>query len=186
VWFARGIFLALFLLAGASFATRSAKADITYTWDYDSGSVYAGSMTVKGSAQSAGEIQLTDVLTFSFTTPEGSITQPSQLIGSDFPLRISSTDASPTPTAQEMEAQAGTLSFNVEFDKDWSMPKYENAFDSTGSSGHFGQGHWTITGATISSVPEPSSAVLAAIGAVAILAYGWSRHRREQRRQAAA
>jgi hypothetical protein len=41
--------------------------------------------------------------------------------------------------------------------------------------------------ATVSSVPEPSSAVLASIGAVvAFLALGWCRHRREQRRQAAA
>jgi hypothetical protein len=34
-------------------------------------------------------------------------------------------------------------------------------------------------------VPEPSSAILAAIGAVAFIAYGWSR-RRAQRRQGAA
>jgi hypothetical protein len=39
----------------------------------------------------------------------------------------------------------------------------------------------------IATVPEPSSAVLASIGAVvAFLAYGWSHHRRAQRRQAAA
>jgi hypothetical protein len=39
----------------------------------------------------------------------------------------------------------------------------------------------------IATIPEPSSAVLASIGAVvALLAYGWSRHRREQRRQASA
>jgi len=37
------------------------------------------------------------------------------------------------------------------------------------------------------AVPEPPSAVLASIGAVAaFLAYGWSRHRRAKRRQAAA
>ncbi len=36
------------------------------------------------------------------------------------------------------------------------------------------------------AVPEPSTALVAAIGAVAFIAYGWSRHRREQRRQAAA
>jgi hypothetical protein len=35
-------------------------------------------------------------------------------------------------------------------------------------------------------VPEPSTAVVAVFGAVAFLAYGWSRHRREQWRQAAA
>jgi hypothetical protein len=38
----------------------------------------------------------------------------------------------------------------------------------------------------VSAVPEPSTAIVAAFGAVAILAYGWSRHSREQRRQAAA
>jgi hypothetical protein len=36
------------------------------------------------------------------------------------------------------------------------------------------------------AVPEPSTAILAAFGAVAVLAYGLSRHRREQRRQATA
>jgi hypothetical protein len=40
---------------------------------------------------------------------------------------------------------------------------------------------------TLLIVPEPSSVVLASIGAVgAFLAYGWSRHRRQQRRMAAA
>ena len=39
----------------------------------------------------------------------------------------------------------------------------------------------------IAAVPEPSTGLLASIGAVvAILAYGWSHHRRVQRRQAAA
>jgi hypothetical protein len=36
------------------------------------------------------------------------------------------------------------------------------------------------------SVPEPSSVVLAAVGAVTLCAYRWCRHRRHQRRQAAA
>jgi hypothetical protein len=36
------------------------------------------------------------------------------------------------------------------------------------------------------AVPEPSTAVVSMFGAVAFIAYGWSRHRREQRRQAAA
>jgi hypothetical protein len=43
------------------------------------------------------------------------------------------------------------------------------------------------TDSPIATIPEPSSAVLASIGAVAaFLAYGWFRHRRAQRRQAAA
>jgi hypothetical protein len=40
----------------------------------------------------------------------------------------------------------------------------------------------TVPGA----VPEPSTAIVAGFGAVAFIAYGWSRHRRDQRRQAAA
>jgi PEP-CTERM motif len=38
---------------------------------------------------------------------------------------------------------------------------------------------------TAAAVPEPSTAILSLFG-VAFVAYGWSRHRREQRRQAAA
>jgi hypothetical protein len=34
--------------------------------------------------------------------------------------------------------------------------------------------------------PEPSTAIVAVFGAVAFIAYGWSRHRRQQSRQAAA
>lgn len=36
------------------------------------------------------------------------------------------------------------------------------------------------------AVPEPSTAVVAVFGAFGLIAYGWSRHRRKQRRQAAA
>jgi hypothetical protein len=36
------------------------------------------------------------------------------------------------------------------------------------------------------AVPEPSTAILAAFGSVTFITYGWSRHRRAQRRQAAA
>jgi len=39
---------------------------------------------------------------------------------------------------------------------------------------------------TAVAVPEPSTAVVAAFGAVAFIAYGWYRHRREHRRQGAA
>jgi hypothetical protein len=43
-----------------------------------------------------------------------------------------------------------------------------------------------LVSGSLSAVPEPSTAIVAAFGAVAFMAYGWSRHRREQRRQAAA
>jgi hypothetical protein len=38
---------------------------------------------------------------------------------------------------------------------------------------------------TAAAVPEPSTALVSVFGAVAFIAYGWSRHRRQQRRQAA-
>jgi hypothetical protein len=40
--------------------------------------------------------------------------------------------------------------------------------------------------ATLAPSPEPSTAALAVVGAIAFLAYGWSRQRRAQRQQAAA
>jgi hypothetical protein len=43
-----------------------------------------------------------------------------------------------------------------------------------------------VTAALEAVVPEPSTAIVAVFGAMAFLAYGWSRHRREQRRLAAA
>jgi hypothetical protein len=36
------------------------------------------------------------------------------------------------------------------------------------------------------AVPEPSTAIVAVFGAVAFVTYGWTRHRRHQRRPAAA
>jgi hypothetical protein len=41
-------------------------------------------------------------------------------------------------------------------------------------------------GPAATAVPEPSTAILAVFEAVAFVTYGWSRHRRHQRRQAAA
>jgi hypothetical protein len=51
-----------------------------------------------------------------------------------------------------------------------------------------GQGNFNLVQVQTgpASVPEPSTAIVASFGAVAFLAYGWSRHRRQQRRQAAA
>jgi hypothetical protein len=46
----------------------------------------------------------------------------------------------------------------------------------------FGTGNETVTGIP---VPEPATFSVAACGAIAFIAYGWSRHRRERRRQAA-
>jgi hypothetical protein len=43
-----------------------------------------------------------------------------------------------------------------------------------------------LTPVTPASVPEPSTAIVAVFGAAALVTYGWSRRRREERRQGAA
>ena len=43
-------------------------------------------------------------------------------------------------------------------------------------------GEFQLTLATETAIPEPSTAIAAMFGAVAFIAYGWSRHRREHRR----
>jgi hypothetical protein len=56
-----------------------------------------------------------------------------------------------------------------------------------GNGGAQPNAHFSVTLVNqAATVPEPSTALVAALGAVAFLAYGWSRHRRAQRRQAAA
>jgi hypothetical protein len=49
-----------------------------------------------------------------------------------------------------------------------------------------GHDPWVIAVAQGGAVPEPASLCMAGIAITAGLAYGWSRHRREQRRKAAA
>jgi hypothetical protein len=76
---------------------------------------------------------------------------------------------------------SGTIAFNT------APNSNEYAADSTGFN--FAPlptgGPLPFTIAT-TAVPEPSTHILAVFGAVAFLAYGWSRHRRAQRRSEAA
>ena len=65
--------------------------------------------------------------------------------------------------------------------------QYNSSTLWTNSSPSFGgTDPWVIAVAESSAVPEPSTAIVAVFGTVAFIAYGWSRHRRAQRRQAAA
>jgi hypothetical protein len=60
--------------------------------------------------------------------------------------------------------------------------------ETTGTTDPLAHADYTIVEQDFpqTAVPEPSTAVVAVFGATAFIAYGWSRHRREQRRQAAA
>jgi hypothetical protein len=56
-----------------------------------------------------------------------------------------------------------------------------------GNGGAQPNAHFSVTLENqTATVPEPSTALAAVFGAVAFVAYGWSRHRRAQRRPAAA
>jgi len=188
-WFAKGIVVTLFLLSGAVFAPRAAKADITYTWHEDDGQSITGSMTVQSAVQAAGQIPFSDVTSFNFNfdnVPEGSFPF-SSLTSFTFPLPISPLDASPMApptTGTELEAVKSTTYFmSVQFDANWSTTFGEAIIVENVAIG-LGDGHWIITGASpAAAVPEPSTAVVAGIGVVCGLAYAWCRHRRDQRRQ---
>ena len=83
------------------------------------------------------------------------------------------------------------ISVNPQTSADLAIPFSSTSFSSTKpeawiientSVQGFGYRSATIT----SAVPEPSTAVLAATGTVALFAYGWSRQIRAQRRLRAA
>lgn len=183
-WFARGIIVTLCLLSGTAIAPRAAKAGITYTWHEDDGQNVNGSMTVLSAAQLAGQILISDVTSFTFTTPLESFSTQ-DLSTSSFPLPISTMDAAPTSTATSITAaQDEFASIILPFDANWSTPHGEvwlGFIASLPGEIFNGDGHWSITVAT-TVVPEPSSAVLAVFGAVSSFGYVLVRKRRAQRR----
>lgn len=178
--FARGIVVTVFLAYGVVLAPLTAKADITYTWNEDDGKSVTGSMTVLSAAQVAGQITFSDVTSFTFTTTIDTYTS-ANMSPFTFPLPISPTDAAPTSSTSQIILSNPANATFIDFDTNWSTISGEAWFEEMnfGSRLDAGDGHWTISGA----VPEPSTAILAVVGAVSGMAYGWSRHRREQRRQ---
>jgi hypothetical protein len=178
----------LFMLAGFVLTPRAADAgSIIYNWHEDDGQNVTGQLVVSSAAQTAGAITLADITSFNFG---GEIhgfpfefTLP-YVIGS-FPIPISMSDAAPTSASTQLEiggpfAPNGIPSI-VLLDDHYSATDGESWNLQTESFLIYtGSGHWTITSGT---VPEPSSAVLAAVAAVCGLAYGWCGPRWNRRRQ---
>ena len=135
-----------------------------------------------------------DAITFTNTDPNAetlvsgtgltatltSITLAEAAIGEFNDLRFDINNAGVTsPSIDWHRSPSAVPSVNTDF-YGGSILQAETWFTSNPSMG--GTNPWLIA-----SVPEPSTALLASIGAVVgFLAYGWSRHRRAQRRQAAA
>jgi hypothetical protein len=168
------------MLAGLPLAPRAATADITYTWHEDDGLNVTGQLDVNSAAQAAGQIQLSDVLSFDFSVPIGTFTLSD--LNSGFPLPISTLDAAPTGSPGFTAVNTSGSFAEISFDNGWQTPSGEAvSFRTATGSFQSGHGHWTITGAAV-TVPEPSTAAVAVFGAVCGIAYAWARRRRAQRR----
>ena len=169
----------LFMLLGLSLAPRPATAgNIIYTWVEDDAQKVTASFEVKGTAQAAGSIKFTDVVSYSFSNPKLNLTFTTKdLINFDFPISISKTTAGPTTTEASIlnSENAANVQVLQDFDSKWSTKEGETWRSPSGGDG---VGHWTISGA---STPEPSSLVLAATAAIVGLLYGWRSHRGAQR-----
>jgi len=208
---ARTTLSTLLLLAVLAIAPSVALAgDITYTWNEDDGKTVNGQpvngqLTVTSSVQAAGDISIpNDVVSFNFTVPillqATNIQTPETFKAPDLQpgtLPISTIDASPDSpimnlgaTITPVSSVLGIWGLSIGFGPSSiqkNMAEWTSIDKVTGFGGILvttdtGYGHWSITGASVTSVPEPSTAVLLAYGALAGLAYGWFRHR-DQRQQ---
>ncbi len=90
----------LFMLLGLILAPRPATAgNITYTWVEDDAQKVTASFVVMCSAQAAGSIKFSDVVSYSFSNPKLNLEFTTKdLINFDFPISISKTTAGPTTT----------------------------------------------------------------------------------------
>jgi hypothetical protein len=169
----------LMMLVGLVLVPRPATAgNITYTWVEDDSQKVTASFVVKGTAQAAGSIKFTDVVSYSFSNPTLNLTFTTKnLIDFDFPMSISKFTAGPTTVGASILNSENAANAQVlqDFDSKWSTKEGEEWRSTAGGPG---VGHWTISGA---STPEPSSLVLAATAAVVGVLYGWRRHRGAQR-----
>ena len=145
----------LFMLVGLILAPRPATAgNITYTWVEDDKQTVTASFVVKGTAQAAGSIKFSDVVSYSFSNPKLTLTFTTKdLSDFDFPMSISKTDAGPTNTGASIlnSDNVDNVQLLQDFDSRWSMKEGERWRSPSGGEGF---GHWTISGA---STPEPSS-----------------------------
>jgi hypothetical protein len=187
----RSTAIPLLILAGMALTpTEVGAASITYSIvnypKLQNGYTVTGTITTNGTTGT--QLPTTDITSWDITISLGTI-QVVHFTPTNFIIPDSTFDATTTTI---MVASPAT---------DIRITNFPNgnvnlAWANTGSTIRYGANLvanvlWSSNNlpstTPIATVPEPSSAVLASIGAVvAFLAYGWSRHRRAQRRQAAA
>ena len=181
---AHGIVFTLFLLAGPAIAPVEA-GQITYTWVNTQLNTLTGSFSVMDSAQTAGSIASgaadTEITALSFTTPDATYTANG--LPTQYSLPISEDNAAPTapfPTGGLfLTSTDGNFGLNISFDADDPNTKnamsFESWYETTPPTGRGssitseGYGYWQVEGAT--QTPEPSTLVLALMGATGIIGY---------------
>jgi hypothetical protein len=187
---ARSIAIPLLILAATSLTPREVgAASITYDVvnfpDLQNGYTVTGTITTNGAT---GTIPPSDITSWDITITQGNNTIEE--------FTTTNTTAAgfffATPTSIAIPFDFGGMVFQNANETNrigWlndvhSLSSYSATVNSTVLWASLRE---DSIGVIATAVPEPSSAVLASIGAVAVFfAYGWSRHRRAQRRQAAA
>jgi hypothetical protein len=190
----------------AVLATSSAKADITYNLQSypadQNGHTLSGSITTDGviGTLSTSDIKswtvTIDTTTFSSTSTLAITTlQGSNLTATATEITLSAGTGTTAPGDEAFlllhanpdgsPATADDLRYNR---TELTIPDYDGATNnttdwSTSSPAMGGTDPWVIATAASTVVPEPSTAIVAVFGAVAFLAYGWSRYRRGQRQR---
>jgi hypothetical protein len=169
-------------LPGLALTTPTAQAgNILYTWVEDDSLKYSGSLLVKGSAQAAGQITASDIISFTFTTPNSSYDK-SDILTEFLPIPISTTNAGFTAEFKAIGAvylaggKAHDLSVSV--NSKYAEISGEAVSDKVGHNPPVrGAGHWVITFV----VPEPSSLVLSITACVGGAGLATIRKRRRAR-----
>jgi hypothetical protein len=171
------------------------RADISYLWHETDGQFVSGTLDVLSSAQPAGMINQSDVVSFSFSTPYPSSYATSDLVASSFPISISKITAKfDNPAAAPLEATYTDAALNVhllkvgvELGSNSSPPggfalEYINGTQVLGA-----QGFWEVTGQAIlpPAVPEPNTLIVTGISSFCALIYGLARKLKSSRFKAA-
>lgn len=188
------------VLAGSVLSPHPALAgSVTFTWHEDDGTKVQGAL-VANEIPANGQIPLSAVSSFSFTVTIPKTAEMAKLVynfnkssltGVGFPLSVDPQTGNPTGAPPSPPTTFGwTLGMTVpnvkgvgpaglDLDKNYSETKGEDWAIPSGDAARtiwIGTGHWTVA----ASVPEPSSAVLAAIGAVAVLTFALLHKRRAE------
>jgi hypothetical protein len=130
--------------------------NITYTWVEDDGAPVTGSLVVTDAALTAGEITLSNLVSFSWIDPIATYTAANI---SSLALDISPTTGGFTQLGvATFDAIASGSELIVEADHRWDVPGGQTFVEVTPF--FTGTGHWEISGV---SVPEPSTFTMALI-----------------------